>query len=70
MNKHATSPEKSHNYSLPVVSLSSGLMRCRLMFNWVCHKPDDPDVKPGVAQPDVGVSESGLTPMCARCAHA
>ena len=38
MNKHATSPEKSHNYSLPVV-------RC----NWVWHKPDDTDVKPGDA---------------------
>ena len=52
MNKHATSPEKSHNYSLPVV-------RC----NWVWHKPDDTDVKPGVAQPDVVCD-----PMCARCA--
>ena len=38
MNKHASSPEKSHNYSLPVVSL----MRCHLM-------PDDTDVKPGDA---------------------
>ena len=38
MRKYATSPEKSHNYSLPVV-------RC----NWVCLMPDDTDVKPGDA---------------------
>ena len=38
MSKYATSPEKSHNYSLPVV-------RC----NWVCPEPDDADVKPGDA---------------------
>ena len=64
MNKDATSPEKSYVYAacrqLPVV-------RC----NWVCHKPDDPDVNPGVAQPDVGAAlKLGVTPMCARCAHA
>ena len=43
MNKDASSPEKSHNYSLPIVSLSSGVTGCALM-------PDDADVNPGVAQ--------------------
>ena len=42
MSKHATSPEKSHNYSLPVV-------RCDEVSPDALM-PDDTDVNPGVAQ--------------------
>ena len=37
--------------------LSSGVTGC-VRFNWVCHKPDDTDVKPGDAL------KLGVTDVC------